>query len=337
MMADSPSLWNRSSAPGWSAEERDILRMAVMKFGIGKWREIIDQNCLPGKTPSQLNLQVQRLMGQQSLRDFMGLHVDPMQVFNDNALKEGFRKNGCLINMGNNPKPEERLANIQANKKKYGLTKDVIDGLQLPSFPAGATKPTDKPTDRPRPQKKDKKGKKSAEPEVLLRLDPAHVDAALSKLKRLESLLMYMEERLKDMRGNGDDSDSNDSPTSDIAPPPKSKPKPKVERRESVGQRKRPARRSAFAADFYTDDYDDFQITPPPGFSIDDFDGFVEPVASSKRQSSSSSKRRRTAELSDDEVVFVESSESDYDDDFQDDYSPKKSKGKKSRGKSSFF
>lgn len=37
---DSKSLWNFSIAPGWKPEEIDILKKALMKFGIGKWKQI---------------------------------------------------------------------------------------------------------------------------------------------------------------------------------------------------------------------------------------------------------------------------------------------------------
>jgi len=51
---------------GWSREEAEILRKAVMRFGIGNWKDIIESDCLPGKTNAQMNLQLQRLLGQQS-------------------------------------------------------------------------------------------------------------------------------------------------------------------------------------------------------------------------------------------------------------------------------
>ena len=44
-----------------------ILKLALMKFGVGKWKEIVESECLPGKLIQQLNGQTQRLMGQQSL------------------------------------------------------------------------------------------------------------------------------------------------------------------------------------------------------------------------------------------------------------------------------
>jgi len=53
---------------GWTREEVEVLRVAIMKFGVGKWTDILSSNCLPGKTPAQLNLQTQRALGQQSLR-----------------------------------------------------------------------------------------------------------------------------------------------------------------------------------------------------------------------------------------------------------------------------
>lgn len=71
--ADSPSLWNCALAPGWTKEELEILRLAIMKFGLGSWTKIMRSHCLPKKTFGQLNLQTQRMMGQQSLGGFFFL------------------------------------------------------------------------------------------------------------------------------------------------------------------------------------------------------------------------------------------------------------------------
>jgi hypothetical protein len=51
---------------GWTEEESETLRKALMLFGIGNWAKIIESDCLPGKTNAQMNLQLQRLLGQQS-------------------------------------------------------------------------------------------------------------------------------------------------------------------------------------------------------------------------------------------------------------------------------
>jgi len=46
--------------------EAEVLRKALMRFGIGNWSKIIESNCLVGKTNAQMNLQTQRMLGQQS-------------------------------------------------------------------------------------------------------------------------------------------------------------------------------------------------------------------------------------------------------------------------------
>jgi hypothetical protein len=95
---DSKSLWNYTLSPGWTASEVEVFRVALMKFGFGKWSSIVAARCLPGKTVAQLNNQAQRMIGQQSTSEFTGLHFDPSAVFAVNSAKEGHRKNNCLIN-----------------------------------------------------------------------------------------------------------------------------------------------------------------------------------------------------------------------------------------------
>lgn len=46
----------------------EVLRCAIMKYGIGSWSAIIKAKILPGKTVSQIVCQVQRMIGQQSLK-----------------------------------------------------------------------------------------------------------------------------------------------------------------------------------------------------------------------------------------------------------------------------
>jgi len=43
------------------------LKLALGKFGVGRWVQIVDSGVLPGKLIQQLNGQTQRLLGQQSL------------------------------------------------------------------------------------------------------------------------------------------------------------------------------------------------------------------------------------------------------------------------------
>ena len=112
-----------------------ILKLALQKFGIGKWRRIVKSKCLPGKSIGQIYMQTQRLVGQQSLGDFMGLHLDLEAVFQDNMKKTDVtRKNNFIINTSNNPTKEERKIRIEENKQKYGLSKEEVKEIRLPRW-----------------------------------------------------------------------------------------------------------------------------------------------------------------------------------------------------------
>lgn len=134
--ADSPSLWNYSLSPGWTQETSEILRLAIIKFGCGNWKAIIESKCLPGKTRSQLNLQTQRMVGQQSIAQFKGIHLDTRVVWKDIQEKHRnnpntFVKNGLIINTGNNQTKEEKDKLRRANTKKYSLPRSDIEAVEL--------------------------------------------------------------------------------------------------------------------------------------------------------------------------------------------------------------
>lgn len=106
-----------------------------MKFGVGKWKKIVKSKCLAGKSIGQIYMQTQRLLGQQSLGDFMGLHLNLERVFQDNMKRTGVtRKNNFIINTSNNPTKEERKRQIEENRIKYGLTKEDVKAIKLPRW-----------------------------------------------------------------------------------------------------------------------------------------------------------------------------------------------------------
>ena len=113
----------------------NILHKALMKFGVGNWSQIIESDCLPGKTNAQLNNQTQRMLGQQSTAgrgrgwlggaprrsltarqlhmktlpvvlpttEFAGLHIDVFEIGKRNSTRDGTdirRKNGIIVNTG---------------------------------------------------------------------------------------------------------------------------------------------------------------------------------------------------------------------------------------------
>jgi hypothetical protein len=45
----SRSLWNYALAPGWTSQEVEILKLALMKHGVGRWNKIVGGEYLPTK------------------------------------------------------------------------------------------------------------------------------------------------------------------------------------------------------------------------------------------------------------------------------------------------
>lgn len=86
-MSPRPCRWNFTPSPGWTKEESLILKLCLMKFGIGQWVQIQATGLLPGKLIQQLNGATQRLFGQQSLagelllrtRTHLAQHTAPLQ------------------------------------------------------------------------------------------------------------------------------------------------------------------------------------------------------------------------------------------------------------------
>jgi len=132
---DSASLWNCTLSPGWTEEESETLRKALMLFGIGNWAKIIESDCLPGKTNAQMNLQLQRLLGQQSTAEFAGLHIDPKVIGERNSKIQGphiKRKNNCIVNTGGKLSREELKQRVLKNKEMYELPESTWQSIVLP-------------------------------------------------------------------------------------------------------------------------------------------------------------------------------------------------------------
>ena len=124
---DPVSLWNFTPSPGWSRAEALALKQSLVKFGVGRWQEILQSGVLPGKTIQQMNCQTQRLLGQQSLAAYTGLRVDIDRIRADNVARCNVeRKNGLLINSGPNPTPAMRRRWQAEAQAKYGLLEQQV-------------------------------------------------------------------------------------------------------------------------------------------------------------------------------------------------------------------
>ncbi|KXS13886.1 hypothetical protein M427DRAFT_136185 [Gonapodya prolifera JEL478] len=130
----SPSLWNYSLSPGWTEQEVQVFRNAVMKFGVGNWAGIITSGCLPGKTNSQMNLQLQRILGQQSIAEFQGIHMDPETVGKLNSERRDVtRKNGLIVHTGKKLTRNEILQKVEGNRAKHEISEIERDVIELPT------------------------------------------------------------------------------------------------------------------------------------------------------------------------------------------------------------
>ncbi|CAG8497621.1 7290_t:CDS:2 [Diversispora eburnea] len=138
---DSASLWNCTLSPGWSREESDILRKALMKFGIGNWAKIIDSQCLPGKTNAQMNLQLQRMLGQQSTAGiYKSLYIKHSEVKKKNSKIQGpdiKRKNNCIVNTGEEewskielPRPEDPQSVLESKHEELRRLQQELENVQ---------------------------------------------------------------------------------------------------------------------------------------------------------------------------------------------------------------
>ena len=131
--SDSKSLWNYTLSPGFTKEDIQVLRRAIIRHGCGNWKDI--KKHLPEKNNGQLNLQCQKLFGQQSLAAFNNVHVDPLVIKKINDRKQGdkvLRKNGCVINTGRNLTQEKKQQLKDENIRKYGVPQEIYSRLKVP-------------------------------------------------------------------------------------------------------------------------------------------------------------------------------------------------------------
>ena len=129
-VAASDSLYNNSLMPSWCAEESEVLRLAIMKFGFGNWKAIKKSKCLPGKNKTQIVQQAQRLIGQQSIMEFSGLHIDVNKIKARNASRLGVKiKNGLIKNRVSYSRQEI----LEKRKENEALeeTKDFYESIVL--------------------------------------------------------------------------------------------------------------------------------------------------------------------------------------------------------------
>ncbi|KAG2383358.1 hypothetical protein C9374_004695 [Naegleria lovaniensis] len=135
----SKSLFNFSQAPGWNEEENRILRLGIMKFGVGSWSTIHRSGILPGKNYAQLYIQTQRMLGVQSLAPFNGIRLDTDRVRKDfEKLAEEISNKGSLSSTEKKSSSRKSKKGQAAIYSAEGM--DIKNGLIVNANGANPTK-----------------------------------------------------------------------------------------------------------------------------------------------------------------------------------------------------
>ncbi len=84
-----------------------------------------------------MSIKTQKLLGRQSLSEFIGLKVDLEKIYQENKAKLLLKINNkkkFVVNEGNNLSKAEIELKKEENKRKYGLSKRVIRQIQIPKL-----------------------------------------------------------------------------------------------------------------------------------------------------------------------------------------------------------
>ncbi|CDW75399.1 UNKNOWN [Stylonychia lemnae] len=127
-IAESKSLWNYALSPGWTQQEVEILKIALMKFGVGKWTAIekqITNTCFIFWSGLESCQQSKFSNATYRLKDLLASSPQ-LSLW-------GVRKCGFLVNQGGKLTPEEKEKLRNENNQKYGLSPEWVEGIKLPA------------------------------------------------------------------------------------------------------------------------------------------------------------------------------------------------------------
>ena len=111
----------------WRSDENMILRLCIIKYGSGNWQKHFARH-LPERTNATMRNRASLLFGQQALKEFQNIRMDPIRIKKQKNL-DGFHKN-----KGSELTPEIIQMKKQENKQKYELPKYITDRIQIPAL-----------------------------------------------------------------------------------------------------------------------------------------------------------------------------------------------------------
>ena len=72
------------------------------------------------------------MLKQQSLAEFLGLHLDIDAIKRKNETSFGTKKHGILVNEGDKLTREDLEEKKRKNQARFGLTAEQVEGIKLP-------------------------------------------------------------------------------------------------------------------------------------------------------------------------------------------------------------
>ena len=96
-----------SRSMGWTRAETKQLRKLIQLYGMGAWMDILNSWMLPGKTVSQMVAKTIKMLGQQSIKQFQGMRIDPKLIRKLVVSKrKGYKEGEVMKGAGQAVKPD---------------------------------------------------------------------------------------------------------------------------------------------------------------------------------------------------------------------------------------
>ena len=114
---------------GWFDIEKEILRVAIIKYGVGNFEKI--RVHLPGKSRQQIYTMIQRIVAKQSLAEYHGIHLDILLVRKANIEKYGVV---YYIESDRVVTREESEKLITSNRERFEISAEDRIAMRIPYF-----------------------------------------------------------------------------------------------------------------------------------------------------------------------------------------------------------
>ena len=113
---------------GWLPIELRILKLCILKYGVGNYKQMLGRLHIPSKNKAQLYARTQRLLGVQAIREYHGIKLDVDEVKKDNKCRYGTE-----YYIAREERDETDIAKLRDNNKiKY--ERKAAATIEIPYF-----------------------------------------------------------------------------------------------------------------------------------------------------------------------------------------------------------